>query len=169
MMAMILLMASVPLGIIAYSAHRQYLWELHDARHDIQRIAVEVEDDQNALASRAEQLLKTLSMVQAIQLHDAAAANRLLADLIKNNHQIANIVMIDSSGMAWASAVPLQNFLNLADRRYFRQAMATGRFVSGEYTIGRILGTPSLTFAYPFGDGTGMIRDIGAIAYSLSG
>jgi PAS domain S-box-containing protein len=168
MMAMILLMASVPMVIIAYSAHRQYLWELHDASHDAQRIAAEIKDSQNALVAGAEQLLKTLFQVEAVKTRDAAAVNRLLADLMKSNKNIANIMIIDPSGMPWASGVPMPNPPNVSDRRYFRQALTTGTLSSGEYAIGRLTGLPVLQFGYPIKDDTGKIHDIGLINFKLT-
>ncbi|MBT1075911.1 PAS domain S-box protein [Geobacter grbiciae] len=167
MIILIVVMTVVPLGIILYSAFRQQNYTVNEERLVAERLADEISNHQEVLLSGAEQLLITLSHLPAIRKHDAEETNHLLAELIKQNPQISNILVIDPNGQNWASALPTRGAINVSDRRYFRNAMATGQLSSGEFIIGRILNKPALNFGYPIKDASGRITNIAMVALSL--
>ncbi len=167
MVILIVLMTVAPLGIIIYSAARQQNDALCQARRQAAKVADQICSDQNVLLSGTEQLLATLSNISSVQRRDAKAVNTLLAKLIKKSPRYTNIFMADDAGRLWASALPLHGIVNVSDRRFFRNAVASGRFSSGEYTIGRVLKRPALSFGYPIKDASGKSRDIAAVAFTL--
>ncbi len=168
MILLVVVMAIVPLGIIAYSVFNQRTNDLREARLIVERLANEVANDQKALIAGSEQLLSTLAYVPAVQQRDVTVVNSLFADLIKHTPQITNILMIDSTGLVWASALPMRGTIMANDRRFFKNVMATGRFSSGEYTVGRVLNRPALSFGYPITDASGRIRDIATVAFTVT-
>ncbi|GLI39773.1 hypothetical protein GHYDROH2_32740 [Geobacter hydrogenophilus] len=167
MIILIVVMTVVPLGIILYSAFRQQNYTVHEERLVAERLADEISNDQEVLLSGTEQLLITLSHLPAIRKHDTEETNHLLAELIKQSPQIANILMIDPTGRTWASALPARGTIDVSDRRYFKNAMATGQLSSGEFVIGRVLNKPVLNFGYPIKNAAGHITNIAMVALSL--
>ncbi|WP_160295290.1 cache domain-containing protein [Geobacter sp. OR-1] len=153
---------------MTYSAHKERQHDLFDATLVVERLAGEIKNDQEVLLAGAEQLLSAISYLPAVQQRDSAKVNRLLAEMIRTHPQISNFVMFDANGSLWASAVPVKEPMNAGHRRFFRNAVSTGRFSSGEYIIGRLLNQPIISFAYPFKDNGGRIRDVGVISLSLS-
>ena len=167
MILLIIVMSVVPIGIIINSAFEQGQRDLKEATLLIERLSDEVSNDQNVLVLGAQQLLTTLALVPSVQTRDAKAVNSLLAELGKKNPQISNILLMDKSGVVWASAMPVRGVITADDRRYFRKAMETGTFSSGEYTVGRVLGKPAITFGYPVKDSSGKIQHVAAASFTL--
>jgi len=167
MIILIVVMTVVPVGIILYSALNQRAQDLRDATLLLERIADNISDDQNILLSGAEQLLSTLAHLPAVQKHDAKPVSTLLAELVKKNSQYANLIISDNTGLQWAAAIPPKVPISAADRRYFRNAIASGQFSSGEYAVGRILKKPVLNFAYPIKDVSGKITNVAVVVFTL--
>ncbi|WP_051293081.1 hybrid sensor histidine kinase/response regulator [Citrifermentans bremense] len=168
MMIMILLMAIGSMGVILYSAERPREADFREAAHLSLSLATAVHNDQNVLLSGAEQLLSTLSYVEAVKKKDAAEVNRILAGLLKKSPQISNLLMIAPDGTIWASALPMARPINAAERRYFKAALQSGRFSSGEYTIGKVLSKPALSFGYPILDENGKVQDVAVAVFTLT-
>ena len=167
MMIIILVMSLVPLGIIIFSA----LHQRNDALKAESRIAVrlsnEVSNEQKILLSGAEQLLSSLAYSPCILNRDAEAAHILFAELVKKNPQATDIFVVDTTGRLWAAALPFNGVVMVNERRYFKNAMATGNFSSGEFAIGKLLNRPVIAFGYPIKDSAGKIRDVICIAFTL--
>jgi two-component system cell cycle sensor histidine kinase/response regulator CckA len=164
---LIILMTLLPLGIIVYTAVSQLHHDWDEAIEMTTSVANQIENDQKILLAGAEQLATTVSILPVVTQRDAAAVSALLAELIKTNPQITNIIIVDSTGSLWASAIPAISALSYADRRYFKNAVASGRISSGEYTIGKISPFPILSFAYPIKDRSGAVSDVMGVVFSL--
>ena len=156
-----------PLGILLYQGLQNRAQAYRDSRTLSERIATQLVFEQQLLLSSAEQLFSTFSSIPAIRRRDAAAVNALLADLVRKNPQITNLLVADEKGDTWASGLPLKGPINASDRQYFRNAIETGRFSSGEFSIGRLLNKPTLLFGYPLRDGSGRITDVATVSFSL--
>jgi PAS domain S-box-containing protein len=164
---LIAVMTIVPVGIILYSVHNERVQDVRESKLLAEQIANDISDDQNMLLSGAEQLLSTLAQIPAVQKRDAKAVKTLLAELVKKNPQYSNIIIADNTGLEWAEVLPIKGTVTVADRRYFQNAMATGQFSSGEYTIGRAQFKPVIHFAYPIKDASGKITDVAAVIFTL--
>jgi len=167
MILLIALATFSPLGVIFYQSFQHKEQALSDGRAFSKRIADQVVYDQQLLLSSAEQLMSTFHYIPAIRRRDAVAVNALLADLLRKNPQITNLLVADEKGNTWASGLPMKGPIYASDRRYFRNAMATGRFSSGEFNIGRLRNKPALLFGYPLKDRAGRITDIAIVSFSL--
>ncbi len=168
MILLVVVMTVVPLGIIAYSVFNERTNDLREARLIVERIANEVVNDQKSVVASSEQLLSTLAYIPAVQQRDEKVVNALFARLVKDTPQISNILMIDSAGLVWASALPMKGPIIASDRRFFKNALTTGNFSSGEYTVGRVLNKPAFSFGQPIRDASGRIRDIATVSFTLS-
>jgi two-component sensor histidine kinase len=78
---------------------------------------------------------------------------------------LTTLTAIDLNGQVRCRSEMLQAGQTLSDRSYFREAVATGGFVIGEYTVSRISGQAGLVMATPIRDEAGSI--IGVLAAGL--
>ncbi len=163
---LIVSMMVTPIVLIVNSSVNQREQDIHEANLLVERLAEQINNDQNIMLSGAEQLLSALKYIPSVQKHDANAVRTLLADLIRINPQYSNLLVIDNKGLLWASAVPIQGIISYSDRRYFKNAMASGGFSSGEYGISRTLNKPVMNFGYPIKDSNGTITDIAIVAFT---
>ncbi|GFE59784.1 ATP-binding protein [Geobacter sp. AOG2] len=164
---LIILMTIVPTGIIVYSSVQQRAHDIEGATAIAAGIADQIANNQNILVAGVEQLLITLSHVPSVQQHDGAGTSKLLAEIIKLNPQYGNIGLQDKSGLLWASAIPIKSPTSYADRRHVRNAIASGNFSSGEYVVGKLLKTPTISFSYPIRDDSGHISGAASVAIVL--
>lgn len=165
---LIIAMTLVPSGLIVFTALHQRNDDLHVATQLAEDFTSEVSKKQDILLSSAEQLLACLAFIPSVQNHDASATNVLLAALVKKVPEITNILIAESTGLVWASALPMRNIIWANDRRFFKNAIATGKFSSGEFTIGRIKNIPAISFGYPIKDQSGKILDVAIISFDLT-
>ena len=164
---LILLVTVVPFGIIVYSGINQRNHDLSQAVAIAASVAAKVQAEQDILVSGAEQLAVTLSHIPAVRDRKVAEANRILTEIVASNPQYSTIFLLDRNGVCWAAALPSQLSLSYADRRYVQNALSTGRFSSGEYTIGKVIRAPIFSFGYPFKDRSGAITGVVAIVINL--
>jgi PAS domain S-box-containing protein len=169
MLILIFVMSLVPLGIITYSAVQKYESDRQDAWLTAERLCNEVGNQQNVVLSGAEQLLSSLGYIPCVNKRDSVATGALFAELARKNPGISNILIADTSGLVWASALPMRGTVRADDRRFFKNVLATGQFSSGEYTVGRVLSKPALSFGYPLRDSSGTIRDVAIVSFTLDG
>jgi serine phosphatase RsbU (regulator of sigma subunit) len=148
---MVLVLASVVPAVVLtlYSAIEQRRNALRDAQEHALRTAKAAAVKQQQMIEASRQLLRALVRVNDLRGSSATAAEAFLADLLTANPAYLNFGVIESNGDVFASAIHLENPLNLADRAYFKRAIETKDFVAGEYQIGRIHGKPSINFAQP--------------------
>ena len=167
MIVLLMIMSVVPFGLVCYSAFTQRAHEITGATAITARVAGQIQNEQNLLLAGAEQLAATLTQVPDVKKHDSAAVNSLLADILKTNQKYYNIALVDKSGSLWASALPAEYGLSLADRRYFKHAVASGKMSSGEYALSKGQQTPIFSFGYPVTDHSGVVSDVLIVTLAL--
>lgn len=127
------------------------------------RLVYDIATEQYNLAGDAEQLLTVLAQLPEIRSHHVASSTRILADVLRKSPQYGNIVITDRSGDVWASGLPLTRSFSLRERLTFRKAVATRRFSSGDYGVGRISAKPTIGFGYPMIDAQGVVEGVIAV------
>jgi len=151
---------------------------LHIARQDRQRQTAALRQrsqDMVKLAARKEdetiagtrQLLRALAESAQVQSARWGNCTKLLRTLFADYPRYANLGVIKSNGDVPASALPLTNTVNLADRSFFQRALATRDLSIGDYEVGRISGKPSFSLGYPVFDPSGQIQSVVFAALDL--
>jgi len=166
LMIIVAIVAFPAAGIIIYSGIQHRDQAIKHARVDTQNLVELVASEQRLLVASAQQLLVTLAQLPEINEKDVANTNLFLSRILKLHPSIGNIFIADRTGTIWASAAPFTTKITIHDRRYFKNAMATGQLSSGEYQIGRISHVPTLNLGYPYWDSEGKI--VGAICVGMS-
>lgn len=149
-MFLITLIVALPAaGIIIYSGVKLREEAIQDARRETQQLAAGISAEQQGLVTAAQQLIIALAQLPDVRKHNTARVQPVLKDILALHAQYSNIFMADRSGLVWATAVPVKPPFIISDRRYFRNALASGRLSSGEFIVSRATGRPSFNLAYP--------------------
>jgi PAS domain S-box-containing protein len=151
---------------------------LHIARQDRQRQTAALRQrsqDMIKLAARKEdetiagtrQLLRAVAESAQVQSARSANCTKLLRTLFADYPRYANLGVIKTNGDVLASALPLAEPVNLADRSFFQRALSTGDLSIGDYAVGRISGRPSFGLGYPVFNPSGQVQAVVFAALDL--
>lgn len=119
--------------------------------------------------AEARQLLLTLAQLREVRDRDPGACRQLFGELLARHPIYANLGAADAAGDVYCSALPVPGPVTIADRLYFRQALATLDFAVGEYQTGRITGRASVNVGSPVLDRQGTVRGVVFAAIDLAG
>ncbi|MBA4373974.1 MAG: hypothetical protein C0402_14080 [Thermodesulfovibrio sp.] len=165
--AIVFIMATFAAGIIVYSGissrNKKITEELAHAAMLAESLAVEHEK----VVASAHQLMLTLAQLSEINNHNAAGMQPILTKVLSVNPKYSNIFIADRTGRVLASAIPARD-INVADRRYFINALASGHFSSGEFITSRFTDKPVIAFCFPFKDRQGAILGVIVMGIDLS-
>ena len=162
-----LIVALPAAGVIIYSGYEDRNEAINVAYNDIQNLSDAIATEQKNLAASAQQLVEVLAQLPEVKSHNTAKINHLLGEILKLNPQYLNIFVTDHAGMMWASAVPLKTPVSVADRRFYRNALATGQFSSGEYVTSRSTDKPTLGYGYPYKNQRGVVDGVIGVSFDL--
>ncbi len=154
-------------GIILYSGFAARQDAMAEARIETQALAGSIAYQQQSRVDSAKQLLSGLAQLPNVKTHNREKVQPILTDLLTMNPQYLNIFIADRQGTVWVSAVPSTSSLNIADRKHFINAMATGQFSSGECIIGRLLRKPTISFSYPYKSAQGELDGVIVVNFDL--
>jgi len=163
-----LIIALPAIVIIIYVGVQQRKNAVDDAYQLTRLIAERITSEQKNMAAAAEQLLVTLAQMPEIRQQNQARVQQLLHTLNELNPQYANILVTDLSGKTWAAVFMPPPPAMLDDRRYFKNAISSGRLSSGEYVVSKSMANkPVFHFAYPYRDTVGKIGGVIVVAFRL--
>ena len=166
MFLMALIVALPAAGIIVFSGVKLRQAAITAAIQETRKISDGIANEQLHAAVTAEQLMNALTQLPDLRNHQARKTQKILAAILKNNPLYLNLSVVDPTGKVWASAVP-SKAISLADRRYFKNAMATGRLSSGEYIVSRMASKPTINLCYPYKNEAGAISGALTVAFTL--
>lgn len=165
----LVLLALLPaFGLILYTAFEQRRQTALDVQDTALRLARLASSDHGRLITGTHQLFIGLAQLPAVRSRNARECNELLARLMAQYPLYANIGAIDPEGHLYCSGAPIAGPVDLADRAYFRRALATRTFAVGEYQIGRVTGKATINVGYPVLDGNGRVEAVLFAALDLS-
>ena len=154
------------LGIILYSGVEQRHFKEEDIRRSSFSTMQAIANRQEVITESTRQLLITLSKVPEVQRMDAPACDALFKHLLPENPIYTNIFLLNEKGILLSSVLPSKH-MDFSDRKYFKDALSTRGFSTGEYLVARISGTPVFTFSYPVIDRQGQFKGVLSVAMNL--
>ena len=154
-------------GIIVYSGIQTRKEAIHDARLETQRLAGNIAAEQQNLITAAQQLMIALAQLPQVKEHNRDRVEPILRDILKLNAQYSNIFIANRNGLVWATAVPVKSPFIIADRNYFKNALASGQLSSGEFVISRATTRPTFNIAYPLKNDRGAIVDVISVGFKI--
>lgn len=143
------------LAVILFSGIERRDKEIRYAQETTLRLAETYAYMQESELDRIKNVLATLAQTPEVQAVDEEACNALFRDYLGANPNYANFALIGVDGFAVSSALPFEKPKDLSDRKEIIEALATGDFSVGEYSIGRVSGLQILPVAYPAYDADG--------------
>ncbi|HIJ80301.1 MAG TPA: SpoIIE family protein phosphatase [Desulfuromonadales bacterium] len=164
---LITVMTAVPVAIIAFSAFVERGRQIQDAKDDATRYAGQIGMYFTQFTRSSELILTMLSRLEIVQKQDEKAVNGMLLNMVIQYPEFSSIFLVDKAGLRWASTNPIKGIASYSDRRYFINAVSSGGFSSGEYTVGKVKSRPIFSFALPFKDSGGVITGAGVASIEL--
>jgi two-component system cell cycle sensor histidine kinase/response regulator CckA len=145
----VLIMTMFSFGIIVYSGIRIREEKINESLKNVAILAEILASENVKMVADMQQLMTALVQLPEVRDLQVERIQSVLRNVLSTNPKYSNIFIADRTGRVVASAVstPLKE---ISDRRYFKNALATGRFSSGEYIISRFTGKPVISFSYPF-------------------
>ena len=134
-----------------------------EVRDNALRSAELVAGELDRIIDIAKSLLTGLANYPAVRNRDGSACSQYASILTREFPQFVVIGAIDSSGRPFCASSAIPAEVGTADRPFFNQALASERFVIGEYVIGRIVQKPVLPLALAFRDDQ---NNVAGIAYA---
>ncbi len=152
-LVLVVLLGVLPmLGVIVSSGAERRSDEIAHARQTTLRMAEYYAATQEHELERIKIVLQNLAASEAVRTLDEAACNALFKDYLRGNPNYANFALIDSKGLALASALPFKKPKDLSKRKEIIEALASGAFSVGEYSVGKVSRLQILPVAYPVFD-----------------
>lgn len=149
-LVVLILVASGPVIVLLIASATEFRSYMTDGLIADARIAARIAaHDQERWIGEARQLLTIASRLPDVRRGDATACGAALAELQSGLPQYALLGVLAVDGSLGCSAIPTPNPPWAGDRPYFQRALQTHAFALGDYQVGRITGTPTLTAALP--------------------
>lgn len=165
---LVILVASLPLMLLAIGSYSQDRAEAIAAvERDIHILLRAMLHQEAQVVAGVQQVLRTMTIADNMQQLDPADCSGLAGRMMKVLPYFANLGAALPDGRFFCSARPLQQPVNIADRHYFREALATRQSAPGEYVLGRVSGERSIVHSLPMLDGRGEVRAVVVAATRL--
>lgn len=170
LIGLIIVMTIIPFSYMAYSLNSERTRLVNEA---VQENAIHTEQTAKLISqtvTNTELLLNMLSRLPIVQAGEEKTVNSFLLDLVSQYPQFSSIFIVDTSGRRWATTNQLTAPVSYSDRKYFINALSSGKFSSGEYAVGKIKKKPVFSFALPIKkDNSGAISGAAVATIELSG
>ena len=139
-------------GIIVYSGLEHRSQQIEDEKNNAMLLVQSLAAQQEHVAFATRQMLNTLAFLPEVHRLDTNACDELFRELLRNHPYYSLIAAVTPDGKVFASSTPFDPGVNLADRKYIRDASRTLEFSAGEYQIGRVSKVQSINYGFPVFD-----------------
>ena len=168
-LVLLVVAAMVPLlGMAIFNAELSSDAALSRATNDLKFAVSLAASNQQQVIETAHQVLVAISHVPGIREGQYAHCNQHLSELRRQLPSYANFGIASAQGFVLCSGLVTAAPLYVGDRSYFRDAVASGRFVAGEFMVGRLSGKPVVPFALPVLDSKGSVLFVAYAALDLA-
>ncbi len=158
---LLVLLAMLPaLGLILYTGLEQRQRAGEDAQSEALRLARLFEDKQSNEIQTGRQVLLTLTELAPLSGGDSGSCRKLLATLLEQYPQYANLRVVQPDGLIICSAISDAPPLDHSDRVSLKQAAATHSAALGDYDVDAQQGKAILPLFQPILNGAGQVQSI---------
>ena len=156
-------------GLLFYTTFEQRREAREQAQIQALNLLQLVALDQKHMLSSAREQLVTLSQLPSARDPDLAEQCTALFMRIKAQQRFYNnLGVANREGQIYCSGVTLTKPVNIADRDYFRAAIAKRDFSISDYQIGRVVKRAVIAFGYPVMDDQGILQGVAFVAIDLA-
>jgi len=150
------------------------VWSADRARQERER---EVSQEASTLATTTaayldqflvgiDSMASALVRHQAILAFDRSQADRLLADVLRDQHLVLNIVLTDAKGEIRGTGLSERGSLGPVTLPYIHEVVARNAMVVSSLTKGAVTGKPTVVLAYPVRAADGTVA--GVLSFGLN-
>ncbi|MCC6949042.1 MAG: GGDEF domain-containing protein [Bradyrhizobiaceae bacterium] len=164
LMVLIVLLAIAPMFALhlsrVQSSREALLQQAHQQATSLAEGGVRA---QQQIADHARQLTEVLARVPSIRNASQGECDEVLTSVLGDGRAwLTAIFVFDSAGRGLCGTSPAARSLDISDRGYFHEAIATGKFAMSELIVSRVTGNPIIAGALPVArPGTGTFAVIG--------
>jgi signal transduction histidine kinase/ActR/RegA family two-component response regulator len=167
---LIVLISVALLPVLGFQGYAEYV--ARQARQQLVeaealRVLRVVTSEQSRVVDGAKQVLNAVASTPAVQDDRRPQCHRILANLLAQSPRYEGIGVVGLDGELRCAARPFTPPINLADRFYFREALRTGGFVVGKYTLDRNSGAQTVQVARPFRNAAGAVEGVVLVSVNL--
>ncbi len=105
-------------------------------------------------------VLRIMARSNDLQALDSAQCSGIAGRLLESLDGFANIGAALPDGEIFCSGRPMSAPVTVIDRAWFRTSLDSDEIFPGEFVIGRVSGTPSMSFGYPLRAADGTLRAV---------
>ena len=138
------------------------------ATNNLQAAAALVASNQQQMAETAKQVLTAVANSPDVLDGNLARCSSYLADLNRLFTAYTNLGIVGVDGYARCHGLDNSKATFLGDRSYFRDALASRSFVSGEYIFGRMSYKHLFGFSLPTLDANGRVNQVAYVVLDLA-
>ena len=167
-LSLIIVLALIPAALfLAYDVVVIRQQVRTDAQADLLRLSQLAAASYGQQLDEANRLLAAIALFPEVQNGNAADCSARLAQMVKlYQPQYQGFAVVDLDGKMFCTSRPISPIVQIADRLWFREAVRTGDFAIGEFSIGRPSGIPVLGLGYPVRDQSS--RVVRVVAHGLA-
>jgi signal transduction histidine kinase len=165
--ALVLIAILPALAIQAYNEVTLKRSRETEVRTDALRLAKFAAGELDRIIDNGRTLLVALAHYPAVRNRDAKTCSDFFAGLSKVFPQYLAMGAIDLNGRIFCASLPIPPGISAVDRPYFKEAIASNKFVVGEYSIGRLAHKPLLPLLLPFAGPDGHIAGVVYISLDI--
>jgi diguanylate cyclase (GGDEF)-like protein len=140
---------------------------LQQAHESAAALALAGANAHNAMGDQARHLLEVLGQVPAVRLGKIDDCESFLRWIRRERDWIVGIFVIDGAGKGICGADPAVRTIDVSDRQYFRDAIATRRFVISDVITGRVTKVPVVAAVLPIYDSLGILEMMVGVTVGL--
>ena len=156
LMLLVLLAVLPALGVVIYTAVEQRREGLEHARMEALRLVRTAATTHDQTIESTHQLLATVAQMEMVRARDVAACRNLFTDLLGRHEMYANFGALNPDGTLLAAGASFE--IGGSEPEFFRKALATRDFVTGEYRLNRTTRKATLNVGFPVSDARGELR-----------
>jgi PAS domain S-box-containing protein len=158
---LLVLLACAPLvGLTVHTASQERRRDLVAWRERLRQLVQVSRREEENLIGQTRQLLLAMSESSGVRSGSPDACKKSLEEVFASYPGNVNLGVINTNGEVVASALPLAELGNQADRALVRRIRKTRAFAMGDYLTGLAKGKPAVTFGCPVFDTSGRVQAV---------
>ena len=146
---LVIAIATLPALLLVYFDYQESRREaLQNITDDARTMLASARSGEQAAVQEVQLLLRIMAAANEMQSDDHRECDALAGRLLKSATHFSNMGAVAPDGTVYCSARPMTGVVNVADRKWFQQALLSLDFGPGQFLIGRISGKPGMTYSY---------------------
>jgi len=155
-------------ALIFYMSLGQREMSMQTAKSETSHIVKHIKLTEEEFMSKTELFLFVLSKLDILKDNNQQEkCSEFLSKLLEQLEFYSNIAVSDLQGNIYCSAIPLENPVNVSDRKYFINVISNRRFSLGDYQIGRIVKKPVWVAGHPILTDDGVLQGVVGVSIDL--